>query len=191
MLKRWITRSSEILYRNPWWTYKKDAFEIPGGVTGEYHYVHTHGASMVVPVLDTGDVVLVRQYRYLCDRESLEFPAGGVKEGHTYEQTARQELAEETGYVARILTQVGAFNPYNGVTTEICGVFLAGGLAEGNPCPDPMEEFERIICAPARLDDLIAGGVIWDGMTLAAWMLVRPHLASFLNDGTLPKMPRP
>lgn len=176
MLKRWITRSDEEIARNPWWAYRRAEFEVPDGVTGTYHYVHTPGAAMIVPVLDSGEVLMVRQYRYLGDRESLEFPAGGVKEGHTALQTARLELAEETGFAAARLTRVGAFNPYNGVTDEVCEVFLAEGLREVPARPDPMEAFERVPCTPARLEALIASGAIWDGMTLATWMLVRSRL---------------
>ncbi len=176
MLKRWKRLDTEVVFRNPWWTYLRDRFEIPGGVRGEYHYVHTNGSSMVVPVDRAGRVVLVRQYRYLCDRESLEFAAGSVKDGHTYEQTARLELAEETGLAADRLHDVGAFNPYNGVTDEMCRVFVATGLRPTQAKPDATEEFVIERYEPGEVDRLIREGVIWDGMTLAAWMLARDQV---------------
>ena len=185
MLKRWIRRGTEVLYRNPWWTYKRDAFEIPGGVTGEYHYVHTNGSSMVVPVTDDGRVILVRQYRYLCDRESLEFPAGSVKDGHTYRQTAAEELAEETGFRAERLEEVGAFNPYNGVTDEMCRVYVATGLRPVEARPDETEEFERVALTPSEVEAMIDDGTIWDGMTLATWMLARKRVRALAGpDGS-------
>lgn len=112
-LQRWkrIRLAEEI--KNPWWTYRKDVAELPSGKQVEYHHVHTNGSSLVMPVLEDGRIVLVRQYRYLCDRESLEFPCGSVKNGSTFIETALEELAEETGFVARELTQIGMFNPYN------------------------------------------------------------------------------
>ncbi|HTP14101.1 MAG TPA: NUDIX hydrolase [Bacteroidota bacterium] len=176
MLRRWKSVSSRITKKNPWWTYKIDQYQIPGGVSGEYHYVYTQGSSMVIPILDNGNLVLVNQYRYLCDRESVEFPCGGVKPGRTYEEMAALELEEEAGYRSQHLERVAEFNPYNGVTNEICAVFIGRGLQKTVPKPEATEEFEMITCSPTELDDMIREGKIWDGMTLAAWSLVREKI---------------
>lgn len=172
-LQRWKRLSEKVLLKNPWWTYKVDSFEIAAGQNGQYHYVHTLGASLVVPLFPDGRMLLVRQYRYLCDRESLEFPCGGVKEGSGYLLTARMELAEEAGLEAKDLDMVGEFNPYNGVTNEICQVFVARNLHPVQSIPDETEEFERIVLTAAELEQRIDAGEIWDGMTLAAWAIVR------------------
>lgn len=174
-LSRWKKLSEEILLRNPWWVYKRDVFELGSGKQGEYHYVSTDGASLVIPVRDDGRLVLVRQYRYLGNRESVEFPCGGVKHGKGYEVTAREELAEEAGLAADRWETLGEFNPYNGVTSEICRVFLARGLREVPQHPDATEEFEQCLLTPAELENQIHSGTIWDGMTLAAWALTRSH----------------
>jgi ADP-ribose pyrophosphatase len=134
------------------------------------------GASLVIPVFPDGRLLLVRQYRYLSDRESLEFPCGGVKEGSGYLQTARAELAEEAALEALDLDQVGEFNPYNGVTNEMCRVFIARNLRPVESVPDATEEFERILMTPVEIEQRIDSGEIWDGMTLAAWTLVRKKL---------------
>lgn len=172
-LKTWKKLSESIVFRNPWWTYKRDAIELPSGGAGEYHYVHTNGSSMVIPFLLDGTVVLVNQYRYLLDRESMEFPCGSVKDGSTFDETARQELLEETGYAAKILTPVGEFNPYNGVTDEMCRVYVARELEYVGGTPDATEEFEIVRATPAEIDASIRTGAIWDGMTIAAWSIVK------------------
>jgi hypothetical protein len=51
--------SETVLLNNSWWIYKKDETELPSGKRGEYYYVHTNGASMVVPVLNDGRIVFV------------------------------------------------------------------------------------------------------------------------------------
>ncbi len=173
MLKRWKKLSSKIVLKNPWWTYKVDEFHIPDGITGEYNYVHTEGSSMVIPVMDDGKIILVNQYRYLCDQESIEFPCGGVKEGKSYEEMALLELGEETGYGTSDLEYIGKFNPYNGVTDEICKVFIARQLVKTKKKPDDTEEFEILYKTPKKIDELVRINEIWDGMTIAAWGLVR------------------
>lgn len=172
-LKPWKKISESVVFRNPWWTYRRDAFELPSGKPGEYHYVHTNGSSMVVPVQDDGSILLVNQYRYLLDRESVEFPCGSVKDGSTHDDTARLELAEETGYSAGSLVAVGNFNPYNGVTDEICRVYVAGALRFVGAAPEETEEFELLRMAPGEIDARIASGAIWDGMTIAAWAIAK------------------
>jgi ADP-ribose pyrophosphatase len=175
-IKKWIKISESVLFDNPWWIYKKDETELPSGKRGEYHYVHTNGASMVVPVLNDGRIVLVNQYRYLNGRESLELPCGGVKNGHTYEETAKHELEEEAGFITRNLYKVGEFNPYNGVTDEICKVFIAKNLSGVPPKPDETEEFEIVFLMPNEIDARITNGTIWDGMTIAAWSIAKSRI---------------
>ena len=172
-LRPWKKISESVVFKNPWWTYKRDECELPAGRMGEYHYVHTNGSSMIIPVMADGRVLTVKQYRYLCSKESIEFPCGSVKEGANHEETARQELAEETGYSAMKLTLAGEFNPYNGVTDELCHVYVARGLQHVQGIPDETEEFEHLPLKPLEIDKLISNGVIWDGMTIAAWVLVK------------------
>ncbi|MEI7907000.1 MAG: NUDIX hydrolase [Bacteroidota bacterium] len=176
MLKRWKQLSSKVVFKNSWWTYKQDSFQIPNGVAGEYHYVHTNGASMIVPVTADGKIILVNQYRFLCDKESIELPCGGVKVGKSYEEMAHIELEEETGFRSDDLKYAAEFNPFNGVTNEICKVFLAKNLIQSKAVPDSTEEFEILFKTADEVDELIRSNIVWDGMTIAAWMLVRSKL---------------
>ncbi len=152
MLKRWKKISTKVIYKNPWWTYKLDDFEIPDGFSGEYHYVHTNGSSMVIPFTDEGKILLVNQFRYLCDRESLEFPCGSVKDGKSHLETAHLELEEEAGFRSDLMEFIGEFNPYNGVTSEICMVYFAYQLQITNAKPDETEEFEVVHCTPEEME---------------------------------------
>jgi ADP-ribose pyrophosphatase len=146
---------------------------LPTGKFGEYHYVHTNGASMIIPIMADGKILTVKQYRYLCGKESVEFPCGSVKDGSSYDETAEHELAEETGYSARRMLLAGEFNPYNGVTDEMCHVYIARDLQHVGGLPDETEEFELLPLRADEIDKLIHDGVIWDGMSIAAWAIVR------------------
>jgi 8-oxo-dGTP pyrophosphatase MutT (NUDIX family) len=172
-LRPWKKLDESVVVANPWWTYKRDRCLLPAGTEGVYHYVHTNGSSMVIPVGTDRKLLLVNQYRYLMGRESLEFPCGSVKDGATYEQTAREELTEETGFKAGTLREIGQFNPYNGVTDELCRVYLAAELLHVGSAPEETEEFEFLWQSPAELESRIRDGSLWDGMTIAAWALVR------------------
>ena len=163
---------------NPWWVYRRDDVSLPNGKNGEYHFVHTNGSSMVVPVQPDGKLLLVKQYRYLGNRTSIEFPCGSVKDHSSYDETARNELAEETGYGARTLVAMAEFNPYNGVTDETCRVYLARELYPVEMTRDETEEFELMTCTVREFEEKVRSGEVWDGMTLAAWSAVREKLSS-------------
>lgn len=173
-LARWKKSRQEFEIKNPWWSYRKDITLLPSGKEGEYHSVHVRGSSMIIPITDDGKLILVNQYRYLGDRESIEFPCGSVKEDSTYDETARHELAEETGFEAGEMKCVGQFNPYNGVTDEVCRLYTASRIRAVQSMRDETEEFEQFHLTSAQLEEKIQAGIIWDGMTLAAWALVRP-----------------
>lgn len=172
-IRPWKKLSESTLATNAFWKYRVDQFELPSGKRGEYHYVHSDGAALVVPIAHDGRVHLVRQYRYLIGRDSVELPCGGVKEGESFEETAHHELAEEAGLSADQWIDLGAFVPFNGVCDEICRVFAARDLHPADATPDETEEFEQLLLTPHEVDGMIRNGTIWDGMTLAAWCMAR------------------
>jgi ADP-ribose pyrophosphatase len=172
-LKTWKKLSESILFKNNWWTYKQDNVELPSGKSGEYHYVHTNGSSMIVPIMNDGRVLMVKQYRYLAEKESIEFPCGSVKDGSTHDETAWHELTEETGYSSNRLFMVGEFNPFNGITNEMCHVYIARELQHVGDTPDETEEFELMPLTSEEINAKIRSGDIWDGMSIAAWHIVK------------------
>lgn len=176
MIKIWEKISEEILFKNSWWEYKKDIFNIPGVKKGEYHYVHSRGASMTIPQTDDGKFILVNQYRYLNRKLSLEFPCGGVLQGDSYFETAKKELEEETGYTSSKIELIGEFNPYNGVTNEICKVYFASELIKCESKPDETEEFEIQFLSFDEIRHSINECRIWDGMTLASLVFLETFM---------------
>ena len=174
MLPRWKKLSSEVVLDNPWWRYRKDRFEYEPGKQGEYHYASTYGSAMVIPVTPQGELVLVEQYRYLMDRVSLEFPCGGVCENEPPLTAAARELAEESGCQAE-LQSLGTFTPWNGVTDELCHVYLADPVRpdDSGARPDATERFVIHRMSRSALEARVAAGEVWDGMTLAAYALYR------------------
>ncbi|MFN8360615.1 MAG: NUDIX hydrolase [Candidatus Kapaibacterium sp.] len=171
MLTRLTRITTEIRSTNPYWEYHFDRYRMPAGKEGEYHYVHSTGSTVVVPRLPDGTFILVRQFRYLLQRESLEFPCGGIKHGLGAEENARQELLEETGYKADTMRLVGTFAPCNGITDELCSVYYTDTLTLEKSAPDDSEEFEILYVTKHQINHYIQQGELWDGMTLAAWTL--------------------
>ena len=179
-MKPYKQLSSKVMIENPWWRYCLDQIELPSGRPGEYHYVLTNGSSMTVAELEKDKILLIRQYRYTGKRDSIEFPCGGVKYGSSFDETAINELAEETGYVPEQIEAVGNFNPCNGLLDEMCRVYIARRLKHVGAHPDETESFELLTLSKEEIDEYIRNGTIWDGMTIAAWAIAKPRLTNGL-----------
>ncbi len=162
---------SKYMYRNPYWDYKFDKYILPDMSEGEYHYVETPGSVMIIPITNDNRVIFVKQFRYLNQKFSLEFPGGGVKSHFSNLENAISELREESGIVANKITKIGEFNPFNGVTNEICFVYIAEDLHFLNSMPENSEEFELLSLSLQDIKQMIKKNEIWDGMTLSAWSL--------------------
>jgi len=174
-LRKWNKLGRKTLFKNDHWSYNIDNFAIEGGTDGEYHYVHTLGSTMVIPFLSIDEILLVNQFRYLNQKESLEFPCGSIQDGLTKEENALKELREEAGYTGN-LEYVGEFSPYTGASDEMCSVFIATELSV-SPLPgDITEEFELINLSIEKFENLIKRNKIWDGLTLSAWILTKNFL---------------
>lgn len=172
MLKKLKGISSETVVQNSYWDYKIDKYEMPSGNSGEYHYVDSRGATLIVPVIGN-KVVFVRQFRYLNQKESIELPGGGIKSGLQPEENALEELKEEAGLKAGLVKKIGEYNPFNGVTNEICHVFAAFDCSRTETEPDESEEIEIMALTNDEINKMIGDNTIWDGMTLAAWSLYK------------------
>jgi ADP-ribose pyrophosphatase len=174
-LKIWKKLSGKTLFKNDYWSYLLDEFEIEGSGKGKYHYVHTIGSTMIIPVTNDNKIILVNQYRYLNQKESIEFPCGSVEEGLLFEDNAIKELREETGFSSMKLIKAGEFSPYNGVSDEMCVVYVAKNLFSDPLEGDFTEDFELKFASPSEIDIMIDNNIIWDGMSIAAWTLAKKY----------------
>ncbi len=172
--KKWERLSTAPFFDCPFYTFSHDRYRLPDGSVGDYYYLDIAGASMVVPLTDEGKLVMVRQYRYLMQRSSVEFPAGGMRlPDRDPVANAHKELREEAGLEADIMEEIGAFAPYNGASNETCHVYLARGLRRVRPEPDPTEEMELLQLRPDDVARLIGRGEIWDGQTITSFYYFR------------------
>jgi 8-oxo-dGTP pyrophosphatase MutT (NUDIX family) len=155
-------------------------YQAPDGQRVKRDVVHHPGAVSVVPVLDDGRVVLVRQFRAALDRDILEIPAGKRDvEGEEPSVTAERELEEEVGLRAASVELLAEFYNSPGFCDEHSLAYLATGLTEGKRAPVGPEERAMTI-EYLRLDDvpgLIASGELVDAKSIIALLLTRERMA--------------
>jgi ADP-ribose pyrophosphatase len=159
----------EVLHTGAVITLCRSRFEAPDGTPFEREVVRHPGAVSVVPVLDDGHVVLVRQYRAALDRELLEIPAGKRDvPGEPPEETARRELVEEVGLEPGELRLLARFHNSVGFCDEESLVFLGTGLSDAAMERQGIEEqYLEVVRLPlSSAPERIAAGEITDAKTV-------------------------
>jgi 8-oxo-dGTP pyrophosphatase MutT (NUDIX family) len=130
----WTIRAQRTAYENPWLQVHEYEVLKPDGSPGLYGVIQPKFLAVgVVAVFENGDTVLVGQHRFALDAWSWECPEGGGPLDADPVETARRELAEETGYRAARFQEICSFDVSNSVTNERAVGFLATGLDAGAP----------------------------------------------------------
>jgi ADP-ribose pyrophosphatase len=158
-----------------------DQVRFPDGSVGDLEFIRHRGASAVVPFLgDPGDadpdVVLIHQYRYAAGGFVYEIPAGIPLDGEGWEECARRELEEETGFLAGGLQPLTRFLTTPGFTNEEIHLFLARDLEKGEVRLDKDEFLEVVVFPFSRVLSLVREGVIRDGKSLVGILFVESVL---------------
>ena len=158
--------SSETVFKGKLLHVKRDAVSLHNGKPATREYIEHGGAVMVIPLLDSGELVMERQYRYVMQRHCLELPAGKIDPGEEPLATGRRELLEETGYVAREWTYLATIHPTVAYSTERILVYLARGLEHRGSKLDEGEFLEVLTLPLTKLLELVRSGEITDVKTV-------------------------
>ena len=155
---------------------RRDTVLLPNGNQTTREWVKHPGASAVLPVLENGDVVLVRQYRYPVGRVTLEIPAGKLDvPGEDPLECAKRELKEETGYAAAQYTKIFSLATTVGFSDEWIHIYLAEGLTAGEDCPDEDEFIHTVRMPLGKALALVEDNTIIDGKTVTALLMLARH----------------
>ncbi len=137
------------------------------------------GAVIILPVLDDGRFVLIRNRRHTVNETLLELPAGTLEyavptaDSHPGDATedpahcAARELTEETGYTAREMIPFGWFYTSPGILTEKMFAFVAKGLTPGPQKLEDNEQIETELFTQSEILRLIRENGIVDAKTIA------------------------
>ena len=158
--------ASETVFQGKLLRVKCDEVRLPDGKTATREYIEHDGAVMIIPLLDSGEIVMERQYRYALRRHCLEFPAGKIDPGEEPLATGRRELLEETGYVASEWSYLATIHPTVAYSTERILVYLARGLSHRGGKLDDGEFLEVIDLSLEALLELVRNGEITDVKTV-------------------------
>jgi ADP-ribose diphosphatase len=143
----------------------------PDGREARCQYVKHPGAVAILPLVDERHVCLIRSRRLTVGKTLIEIPAGTREPDEMPLETARRELAEETGYTAAHFEPLATYYPSPGVLSEQMWVFVARDLTSGPPAREANEEIENLVVTWDDALAMIDRGEIQDSKTLVALLM--------------------
>ncbi len=178
MTKPIVPREITKIYEGRIFTLQVETIRLPKGGELKADVIRHPGSVVLLPVTETGELLLVRQYRAPLARWAWELPAGSLKQGEDIEKAAVRECHEEIGLIPSRLEPLGAFFPTPGYCDEEMHFFHATGLRQAGPGDaeahqDEDEDIEARAFTPAALAQMIAAGEIIDLKTVAGLSLLR------------------
>ena len=166
----YIEGSNEEVFSGRLLKVQRDHVTLPNGNDTTREYICHPGAVAIVPVLDDGRVVLVKQCRYPLGTLLWEIPAGKLDHGEAEDadECAKRELSEETGYDAAHWQRLISIATTPGFSDEIIHLYKAWGLQEYAQHTDEDEFIGVQAFSPEQLKKMIAEGELYDAKTLCA-----------------------
>lgn len=165
----WEVLASEKIYDNNWISVTAHQVLNPAGGKGIYGEVHFKNIAIgILPLDEDLNTWLVGQYRFPLKAYSWEIIEGGGPLNVNPIESAKRELAEETGLTAQKYTEIQRMYLSNSVTDELAIIYIAQHLQMGTAQP---EETEKLVVKKlpfAAAYQMVMDGQITDSISVAA-----------------------
>jgi len=159
--------ASEMIYEGPVFGLRRDEVIEPTGLRARREVITHPGSVVVLPVLDDGRIVMIRQYRHATRQYLWELVAGRKEPEETPRQGAARELLEETGYRAKRFKVFLDVFPTPGFLEERMFVVLAEGLTAGKAQPEEDEKIEVQAYKVKEITEMMKKGRLKDAKSIA------------------------
>ncbi len=156
----------------------RENITLGNGFTMDIDLIRHPGASAIVPFLDDGTIVMIRQYRHAIGKYIWEIPAGTLDKNESPLDCAKRELTEETGFIASDWTKLGEITPLPAYSNERIHIYLAKTLTSATQNLDDDEMLEIHKIKWDRVMQMLSKGEIQDGKTISALCLAKLKLES-------------
>ena len=170
----WKTLNSELIYKCPWFSLTKHAVLNPAGKLGTYSVVNYKNLAIgIVPLDEHYNTWIVGQFRYPLNRYSWEIPEGGGKLSVPPLESAKRELLEETGIIAKRWTKIQEMDLSNSVTDEFVILYIAQDLNFEKPRPEDTEQLQVRKIPFDELYEMVLNGAVTDSLSVTAVLKIK------------------
>ncbi|MDD1783591.1 ADP compounds hydrolase NudE [Enterovibrio sp. ZSDZ35] len=172
--------SSEVVAKSRLFQIESLELRFSNGEERTYERMKPSGRSavMIVPVTESGDLLLVREYAAGTERYELGFPKGLVDLGETALEAANRELKEEIGFGANQLIPLKEVVLAPSYFSSKMTLLLAEDLYPEKLEGDEPEPLELVRWPVAQAEELITHVDFGEARSITALMLALKHLAA-------------
>jgi len=165
------TLRSQRVYQGRAVNLRVDTVQMPSGRETTREIVEHADCVAIIPIDAAGNVLLVRQFRKVVEKELLEIPAGGIDPGEDPEAAVRRELQEEIGHLPGRMQRLGGFYSTPGYCTEYLYLYLATDLTPNQLYAEDTESIRVVPTPLSQIPELITSGRICDAKSIAGLLL--------------------
>ncbi len=162
--------NGEIVYKGTLLEVHKDEILCPNGNKAYREYIEKIPAAAVIAKVDD-KFIFEKQFRYPFHDVLIEIPAGKCDENEDPINTAKRELEEETGYLAKNIKFLGKCFPSVAYTSEVIHLYYASELEKTHIHLDENEFVEVFYLSEDEVIEKIKSGEISDAKTVQAFAL--------------------
>ncbi len=137
-----------------------------------FHHIVFKESVYVIPLTPQREIYLIKQYRYVYDKEYLEIVAGIVEQGEDILNAAKRELKEEAGLEAGNWKSLGVIEAASNFFKIYKHYFVATELIQGEQTLDFSEDIQVIKMPIEQAVEKILSGEINAEKTITGVLLV-------------------
>lgn len=168
---KWKLVKSDYLFKDLWFTVRKDTCIRPNGKLVDPYYVYEFPEWVTaVAITSEGDFIFEKQYRHAAGLTMMEIPGGCVDpEDPSLTDAIARELREETGYVFETMEYLGKTSANPSTHNNWMHFFLAqGGKKVGAQELDANEDIDVQLLSLAEVKELLRSHQIHQSMHATA-----------------------
>jgi len=173
----WKKLGRKVVYKTPWFYINRDDVIAPNGKKTNYSTFNFTNNPVHIVAMDSNlNIYLVKQFRYPVGEVTWELPAGHT-DGQSAEATAKRELLEETGLVAKKVEKVGDYIMTPGVSGSKMQLVFAHDVKKISNQLDKVDGIEAIKkCNLTEIKQMISDGEIRDTLSICGIYIALEYL---------------
>ena len=134
--------TDRVIHKGKLITLRKEKVDLNNGGHTYFDIVKHPGGAVIAALNENNEICLLSQWRHAVQETIWELPAGCLEVGEPPMQTAKRELEEEAGVIAKTWRELGKIYPSPGFSDEVLYLFEAKDISKGTLKLDAAEKLE-------------------------------------------------